>query len=93
MMLVRTYTTRSGQPAVAGRLSYKLNWMNEEEPPRRLAERTGRHVCICCLKEILPAEYFQGDFACRDCAARVETYPLASTPAQPEERGAKSEER
>lgn len=57
-----------------------------------LPERTGRHRCIHCLTDIPPEEYFGGDFACRKCAAKLETYPLASTPHPPEEGGGRSEE-
>jgi hypothetical protein len=55
--------------------------MSEEEgPPRLLPERTGRHFCINCLKQISATEYLEGDFVCRDCSLKMENYPLASTP-------------
>ena len=54
--------------------------MNDEGPPRQLPERTGRHRCVSCLKEISPEEYLQGDFVCRECTSKLEDFPLASTP-------------
>jgi uncharacterized protein CbrC (UPF0167 family) len=60
--------------------------MNEEDPPRQLSERTGRHLCILCLADISAQEYFEGDFVCRKCAEKMETYPLASTPGPREDR-------
>jgi hypothetical protein len=58
----------------------------EEKAPRRLPERTGRHFCAACLREITAGEYFGGDFYCEKCAANDSAFPLASTPeAKPEE--------
>jgi hypothetical protein len=58
--------------------------MSEEGPPRLLPERTGRHFCIHCLKQISATEYFEGDLVCRDCSVTMENYPLASTPGTPQ---------
>lgn len=51
---------------------------------RGLPERTGRHLCTRCLAETPPAEYFEYDHLCRACAADGATYPLKSTPDEPE---------
>jgi len=51
----------------------------DENTPRRLSERTGRHYCIVCLKEVEAEEYFRNDQICDVCAEKDE-YPLASTP-------------
>lgn len=54
--------------------------MNDEGQPRQLPERTGRHLCVACLKEISLEEYLEGDFVCRECSSKMEKFPLASTP-------------
>jgi len=51
----------------------------DDSPPRWLNERTGRHYCIVCLKEVAAEEYFRNDHICDACAAKDE-YPFASTP-------------
>lgn len=58
----------------------------DERTPRKLPERTGKHYCANCLKELPAEEYFAGDFFCSDCAARAQSYPLATTPNTPDER-------
>jgi hypothetical protein len=59
-----------------------------DEIPRRLPERTGKHVCVGCLAETTGESYFANDHLCDACAARVE-YPLASTPAEAPPRPAR----
>ena len=50
------------------------------QPSRRgLPERTGKHFCVACLKEVPAEQYFRNDHICDACAAKDE-YPLASTP-------------
>ena len=44
----------------------------EEETPRQLAERTGRHYCVRCLAEVAADEYFANDFCCDRCAEEEE---------------------
>ena len=51
----------------------------DDAPPRKMNERTGRHYCIICLKEVAAEEYFRNDHICDSCAEKDE-YPLASTP-------------
>lgn len=51
-----------------------------EKTPRKLPERTGKHYCAGCLKEISAEEYFGGDYYCAECAAKDSAFPLASTP-------------
>ena len=51
----------------------------DDVPPRKMNERTGRHYCIICLKEVPAEEYFRNDHICDVCAEKDE-YPLASTP-------------
>ena len=53
--------------------------MTDEETPKQLRERTGRHLCIICLSEVAADEFFRNDHICDVCASKDE-YPLASTP-------------
>jgi len=43
--------------------------VQDEETPRQLQERTGRHKCIVCLADVTPEEYFRNDFLCELCAS------------------------
>jgi hypothetical protein len=61
--------------------------MEEDDIPRDLPERTGRHICSLCLRETPADEYFANDLACRECAGKAETYPLATTPHGPKKNG------
>jgi hypothetical protein len=54
--------------------------MDDEQPRRHLRERSGKHLCIRCMKEVPAEEYFANDFFCDDCAAQDESFPLGSTP-------------
>ncbi|HVT04141.1 MAG TPA: hypothetical protein VHL58_12305 [Thermoanaerobaculia bacterium] len=54
--------------------------MNDEEIPRELPERTGRHRCTRCLAEVAISTYLANDHLCDDCTAIATQYPLASTP-------------
>jgi hypothetical protein len=49
---------------------------------KRPGERSGRHFCAACFKEITAEEYLTGDFYCLECAEKADRgeYPLASTP-------------
>ena len=49
-----------------------LSFMHDEPPPRNLPDRTGKHYCIRCLKEVAADEYLRNDFECDDCARRDE---------------------
>lgn len=60
-----------------------------EETPRKLSERTGKHLCVRCLAPVGIEEYLRNDHICDACAGKDE-YPLASTP---EERKPKKKER
>lgn len=51
----------------------------DESTPRRLPERTGRHLCTRCLAEVAADDYFANDHLCAECAADGD-YPLKSTP-------------
>jgi len=62
--------------------------MNQDSPPRKLQERTEKHKCIRCLREIPAGEYFGNDFLCDVCAAKEGEYPLQST-----EKGTMNDER
>jgi ribosomal protein L40E len=53
--------------------------MFEQDPPKQLSERTGRHFCIRCLAEVPAEEYLRNDHVCDACAAE-NPYPLKSTP-------------
>ncbi len=41
--------------------------MEEAPPPRRLNERTEKHYCVKCLREVPRDEYFENDFFCDPC--------------------------
>ena len=55
----------------------------QDETPRNLPERTGRHVCTQCLAVVRAEELFPNDHICDRCAV-VDEYPLASTPEEPQ---------
>ena len=44
----------------------------DEETPRRLKERTEKHYCVRCLKEVPRDEYLENDFLCDECVAAKE---------------------
>jgi len=44
-----------------------------DEIPRKLYERTGRHYCIRCLKEVSAEEYFRNDFVCEACGPEAQS--------------------
>ncbi len=54
--------------------------MADDFPRRTMNERTGKHVCVRCLREVEADEYFRSDHLCGRCAGEGD-YPLASTPA------------
>jgi hypothetical protein len=56
------------------------------DTPRKLSERTGRHLCTRCLAEVLAEEYFANDHLCGKCAEDGD-YPLQSTP-EPKKKNA-----
>lgn len=60
--------------------------MIQEEVPRNLPERTGRHLCINCLAETPPEEYFRNDHICDACAAKLDP-PDAGDAAEETESG------
>ena len=39
----------------------------DEDPPRRLKERTEKHYCVRCLREVQKDEYLENDFFCDEC--------------------------
>ena len=45
---------------------------HDEELPRNLRERSGKHICIRCLKETEAEEWFANDFVCDACAEIIE---------------------
>jgi hypothetical protein len=55
----------------------------DDETPRQLAERTGKHYCVRCLAEVTVDVYLRNDFLCDACAEKDE-YPLQSTPSRDE---------
>lgn len=55
--------------------------MADDEIPRKRPERTGKHLCAACLREVSAEEYFGGDFYCEACAEKLDAHPFASTPA------------
>jgi len=56
----------------------------DEEIPRNLSERTGRHFCTQCLREVSGEVFARYDHLCEECAAAVEEFPNASTPGHAE---------
>jgi len=46
--------------------------MLDEETPRLLVERTGRHLCVRCLREVPVDEFLRNDHLCDPCA-EIET--------------------
>ena len=79
---------RHGRPLGPARImTGRSTMMNEESVPRRRPERTGKHVCIHCLRKTSAEDYFEFDFHCRECAGRSNEFPLASTPGGEEADG------
>lgn len=54
--------------------------MSQDEIAKLLRERTGRHICIGCLKDIAAEEFFRNDHMCDACSSGEGSYPLASSP-------------
>lgn len=54
--------------------------MSQDEIAKLLRERTGRHICIGCLKDIAADEFFRNDHMCDTCSSGDRSYPLASSP-------------
>jgi hypothetical protein len=52
--------------------SASIPHVQDEEVPRLLRERTGKHYCIRCLKETPAEEWFDNDHTCDDCAEKFE---------------------
>lgn len=48
--------------------------MNDERPPQRPLpkERTGKHYCIECLREVPAEDYFRNDHVCNECGEKKE---------------------
>lgn len=42
--------------------------MHDEPLPRKLNERSGKHLCTRCLAETPAEEYFANDHVCDKCA-------------------------
>lgn len=53
----------------------QLAALNDDRPHRPLKERTGKHTCIECLREVPADEYFRNDHVCNDCGAKKEEAP------------------
>ena len=61
-----------------------MNWpriraVHDDDPPKRLNERTGRHLCIRCLAEVPSEVYLRNDHICDACAGEDE-YPAKAPP-------------
>jgi hypothetical protein len=59
--------------------------LGEDQAPRKLGERTGKHFCVKCLAEVPADVYLRNDHICDDCA-RQDEYPLKSTPGPSSEK-------
>ena len=46
--------------------------MNDDRTPRNLKERSGKHLCIECLKEVPSEEYLRNDYVCNECGEKKE---------------------
>jgi len=46
--------------------------MHDEPLPRKLNERSGKHLCTRCLAETEAEEYFANDHVCDKCASEEE---------------------
>ena len=46
--------------------------MEPEATPRLLKEKTEKHYCVKCLREVEKDEYLANDFLCDQCAGRSE---------------------
>ena len=46
--------------------------VHDDRSRRTLKERTGKHYCIECLKEVPAEEYFGNDHVCDDCGRKKE---------------------
>ena len=42
--------------------------MEPEALPRQLKEKSEKHYCVRCLREVERDEYFDNDFLCDSCA-------------------------
>lgn len=58
--------------------------MSQDEIAKLLRERTGRHICIGCLRDIAADEFFRNDHMCDACSSGDSSYPLASSPESSE---------
>ena len=56
---------------------------HQQRPLPKPGERTGRHKCTICLRDIPVEELLRNDYVCDACAEKDE-YPLASTPEKDE---------
>lgn len=54
--------------------------MSQDEIAKLLRERTGRHICIGCLRDVTADEFFRNDHMCDRCVNADSPYPLASSP-------------
>lgn len=54
--------------------------------PRRLNERTGRHVCIRCLAAVDAETYLRNDHICDACAAAEAQPPEPKAKKKKDER-------
>jgi rRNA maturation endonuclease Nob1 len=46
--------------------------VHDDRPRRTPKERTGKHYCIECLKEVPAEDYFRNDHVCDDCGRKKE---------------------
>jgi hypothetical protein len=46
--------------------------MEPDSVPRQLREKTEKHYCVKCLREVERDEYLENDFLCDACAAELE---------------------
>ena len=65
----KTFATPRGGPHTDGRQDDNVACtVIDEEPPRNLQERTGKHRCVRCLADVPADEYLRNDHLCDVCA-------------------------
>lgn len=54
--------------------------VNDDRPRVPPKERTGKHICIECLKEVPADDYFRNDHVCNECGQKKEEQKQDDSP-------------
>ena len=46
--------------------------MEADSVPRQLREKSEKHYCVKCLREVERDEYLENDFLCDQCVAELD---------------------